>query len=391
MTIEFLDARRVAHRLGHDHRLDPETVPLAVAHRRTLAAPIRARTAVPAVDTSAMDGWAVAGNGPWTLDGTVRMGVAPERPLAAGHALGITTGGAVPVGTTAVLRTERGRAEGQMVTACPDAPVLPAGADIRPAGEDVTCGGVVAAAGTRATPAVIAAAAVAGADQVEVVRRPRVALVLLGDEVVDHGVPAPGQVRDAFGVSLPGIVQDLGMTVSNIAHVPDDRDAVEHALRDADADLIVSTGGTGRGRCDHLVPALDELGAVVVARGIAMRPGHPTVLARRGDGVPVLGLPGNPFAAMLALITVGLPLCAGIVGSPAPAVLRRRTGRPLAGHPTGTRLVAVSDTPDGVVPVPHQGPAMVGGLVGADAIAVVPSAGVGVGGRVDVLALPWCR
>ena len=395
MTTSFADARRAAHRLGCEHHTRTgsatEVVPSDAAHGRVLAAPIRARATVPPTDTSAMDGWAVSGPGPWTLDGAVRMGQGPGCPLPSGSARTITTGGSVPPGATAVLRSECGSVRADVLTQDPDGTPLRPGTDVRHAGEDVHRGDVVAQAGIRVSPAVVAAAAVVGTDEVEVVRAPRVTLVLIGDEVVLHGAPGPGQVRDAFGVSLPTVLEGLGLRVGAVEHLPDDREAVAHAVCTADTDLVVTTGGTGHGGCDHLVPALLATGATVTARGVAVRPGHPTVLARRRDGVPVLGLPGNPLAAMIALTALGLPLVAGLHGSPAPPLLPRSAGRAIAGSPATTRLVAVSDRARGVEPVPHQGPAMVHCLVGADAVAVVPAEGVPAGGTVEVLALPWHR
>lgn len=338
-----------------------------------------------------MDGWVVAGSGPWRLDGSVRMGEAPGNPLMVGTARAITTGGAVPEGATAVLRSERSRVvEDVVVTAGVDM-LLPALADVRRAGEEIQVGDIVVGAGVRVTPAVVAAAAATGTDAVQVIRRPRVALVLLGDEVVQEGIPAPGQVRDAFGVSIPEILRGAGMDVTSVTYVPDDAAAVRDALRQEDVDLVISTGGTGHGHGDHLVSVLDVLGAAVPVRGVAMRPGHPTVLARRADGVLVLGLPGNPLAALAAIVALGLPLIAGLLGSSAPPLLTRVAARPLTGPPSGVRLIAVAETSDGIVPVQRQGPAMTCGLVGADGIAVVDADGVGSGTSADVLSVPWAR
>ncbi|MBI5161973.1 MAG: molybdopterin molybdenumtransferase MoeA, partial [Micrococcales bacterium] len=176
-----------------------------------------------------------------------------------------------------------------------------------------------------------------------------------------------------------------------VEHLGDDRGAVGTALRREQIDLLVSTGGTGHGYGDHLVGALEALGAMVPVRGIGMRPGHPTILAARPDGVPLLGLPGNPFAALAALVALGLPLLAGLVRASAPPVLPRTAAVPMAGTSSGVRLVAVAETPDGLVPVTRQGAAMTCGLAQADALALVEGAGVAAGGPVGVLALPWTR
>ena len=391
MSVSFHDARQVAWEIGSEHSRRHEVLPLRAVMGRTLAEPVHALTSVPATDTSAMDGWAVEGEGPWRIDGSVRMGAVPSRALPRGTGRAITTGGAMPLGTTTVLRSERGRAVEDLVVAGDGSSALRAFTDVRRAGEEVLAGDVVAATGTRMTPAVAAAIATSGSDEVWVVRSPRVALVLLGDEVIQEGVPLPGQVRDALGVSVPEVLRGVGMDVTSVTYATDDASAVRRALSQEGVDVVISTGGTGHGHGDHLVPALLRLNAEVLVRGVSMRPGHPTVLAHREDGVPVLGLPGNPFAGLVALIALGLPLLAGLVGSPPPPMLRRVAARPIGGPPSGARLVAVSECAEGIVPVERQGAAMTCGLVHADSIAVIETPWIDEGASARTLSLPWSR
>ncbi|MBA8989483.1 molybdopterin molybdotransferase [Curtobacterium pusillum] len=388
MTVVLSEAWRMARAAGAAMALRVETVGLAEADGRVLAADVVAATRLPVTDASAMDGWAVAGDGPWQVDGAVRMG-APPGSLAEGSARVITTGGAVPEGATAVLRSERGRVRDGVLTA--DGPTSPAaGADIRAAGDEVRSGSIVAPKGARVTPAVIAAAAATGADAFEVVARPRVAVVLVGDEFVVRGVPGPGQVRDALGIALPDLLRDNGAAVVSVDRVADDLEALREAISGGGVDLVVTAAATGHGACDHLAGALDAASAHVVFRGVGMRPGHPALLARRVDGVPVLGLPGNPFAAVVALTVIGLPLLAGALGAAPPRPRRRVAAEAFTAGTGGVRIVPVCEGDDGVRPV-RQGPSVVSGAVAADHLAFVPDHGVAAGGLLDVVDLPWRR
>ncbi|WIB27886.1 molybdopterin molybdotransferase MoeA [Curtobacterium sp. MCSS17_015] len=388
MTVDLDEALRLVRTAGAAMALPVETVELGDADGRVLAADVVARTRLPVTDTSAMDGWAVAGRGPWHIDGFVRMGEPPGE-LSAGEARVVTTGGAVPTGTTAVLRSERGRARDGVLTDEP-ATVLVPGADVRRAGETVRVGAVVASKGARVTPAVVAASAATGTDAFEVVARPRVAVVLVGDEFVLRGVPAPGQVRDALGIALPDLLRNGGAVVVTVEHVADDPDALRRAIDRGGVDVVFTAAATGHGACDHLLGALEAASAHVVFRGVAMRPGHPTLLARRPDGVPVLGLPGNPFAAIVALTVLGLPLLAEALGTPAPRRRRRVAAEALDPGVGGVRVIPVSEEDDGVRAI-RQGPSVVSGAVHADHLAFVPASGVAADGPLDVVDLPWRR
>ncbi|PYY55894.1 MULTISPECIES: molybdopterin molybdotransferase MoeA [unclassified Curtobacterium] len=380
-------ARAVAYEIGCRRIGAPQTVPLSGALGYTLAAAATAQATVPTTDTSAMDGWVVSGPGPWRLDGTVTMGALPGPPLAPGRARTVTTGGAVPPGAAAVLRAEHGDLHGDRLLGLAGRPASP-GSDIRRAGEEIRVGDLLAPAGTPVTPPVAAAAAVAGLDELTVYPAPRAALVLLGDEVIDSGVPAPGQVRDAFAIALPAILATQGVSITDITRVQDDRDAVRAALTRNDVDVIITTGGTGHGRCDHLVPAVGETGGVIRVRGVDIRPGHPTVLAQLGH-VPVIGLPGNPFAAVAALLTIGSPLIAGLIGQPSPSLQRRVSGQDFSGVTRGTRLVAVREVAGELFAVERQGAAMITGLIDADALAVIEPSGALAGQSVQAIPMPW--
>ncbi|MGD9482733.1 molybdopterin molybdotransferase MoeA [Streptomyces sp. TRM70308] len=369
-------------------------LPLADALGHVLAEPLPALTDLPAFDTSAMDGWAVAGPGPWALDPDdpgVLAGQTPAR-LPDGHAVAIATGARVPQGATAVLRTEHAFAGGGRITA-PATP--PQGADIRPRGQECRAGDLLLPAGTPVTPAVLGLAAAAGYDRLVVTGRPRALVLVLGDELLDAGVPADGRVRDALGPMVGPWLTALGAEVTAVRHVGDGAQALRTALTGADdgdgrPDLVVTTGSTAAGPVDHLRPTLEHIGATLLVDGVAVRPGHPMLLAALPGGGHLVGLPGNPLAAVSALLTLAAPLVRTLAdrapdeGDPAPARLSER----VQGHPRDARLVPVALTGGTARPLRYHGPAMLRGVASADALAVIPPGGAGAGAPVHLLGLP---
>lgn len=348
--------------------LGVETVALDDALGRVLRQPITAAIDIPHYASAAMDGWAVSGPGPWLL----RTGA-----LAAGEAAPIVTGGLLPEGAEAVVRSENARVDGERL-------VLDAHDDrdhIRPSGEEARAGEPLVAIGTRLSPAHLALAAAATADRLAVAVRPRAATVFTGDEVVLDGIPAPGRVRDSFGSTIPAILGMLGASPTASARIGDDRDATIAALDGADAELIVTTGGTGGSHADHVRRALDDLGADYLVRGLDARPGGPTLLARLPNGRLVLGLAGNPLAAMLGLLSLGDVLIAGFTGRVLTPLVTVAVPDTVRRHPQATRLVPVRA---GLDEVRWTGAAMMRGLAAATGILVVPPRG-----DAQVLPLPW--
>ncbi|MET4051502.1 molybdopterin molybdotransferase [Frigoribacterium sp. PvP054] len=364
-----------------------ETVVLGEAAGRTLAREVVSLARVPGSDVSAMDGWAVAGDGPWRLGRSIvagRVGDGVE-PLPPGTARPVTTGAVVPTGTERVLRSEAGHVADGVLTADPD-PRRPS--HVRRAGEEIDHGDVLLAAGTLLTPPRLAVLALGGHDAVPVVVRPTVALAVLGDEVVAEGVPEPGTVRDVFSVPVPRLLGSLGVAETSTTRVPDQLDATVAALDRPDRRLVVTTGGTAHGRTDHVRAALDRLGAELVVDGLAMRPGQPLIVARRG-GTLYLCLPGNPMAAYVGLVVVGTAVVDGLLGRRAapPGVVTLAVD---VAHPRpGVLVQAYRVTEDGAVPTARQSSAMLRGLADAEGLLVVPEGGARAGDVVPALALPW--
>ncbi|MTE19946.1 molybdopterin molybdenumtransferase MoeA [Streptomyces sp. TRM43335] len=437
-------ARAVAARAGAERRPESATVPLAEALGHRLAAPLTALTDLPAFDTSAMDGWAVSGPGPWELDGPedgrhdgspgpsgVLAGHDAPAPLLDGHAVRIATGARVPPGTTAVLRSEYGEVRDRWLRA-PRAPHH--GADIRPRAQECRRDDHLLPAGTAVTPAVLGLAAAAGLDELPVLHRPRAEVLVLGDELLSSGLPEGGRVRDALGPMVGPWLEAVGAEVVATRRLGDDADALLAALAGTTADLVVTTGGTAAGPVDHVHPALHRLGAELLVDGVAVRPGHPMLLARLPGGAHLVGLPGNPLAAISGLLTLAEPLLRssprvpsrtspgavpratpgttppddvshdlpdGVSGGVSGGVPRDpRHGAPVPlptarlldevqGHPRDTRLVPVVHDGRGVRPLRFSGPAMLRGVATAGALAVVPPGGGATGSAVPLLRLPW--
>jgi molybdopterin molybdotransferase len=356
-------------------------VPLEQAAGAVLGADVVARTDLPPADTSAMDGWAVAGPGPWRVRGQLLAGDLAA-PLAPGTAVAIATGAWVPAGADGVLRREHGRVDGDLLEVRPGASGEPS-RDVRRAGRECRAGDVVLPAGTVLTPAAVGLLAAAGADVVPV-RRAAVDVLVLGDELLTSGPAREGRVRDALGPMLAAWLPALGVRLSARRHVPDRPGALEQALAGCTGDLVVTTGSTARGPVDHLHSALATLGARLLVDGVAVRPGHPQLLALLPDGRPLAGLPGNPLAAATAVLTLVEPVIGCLHGATPRAQRYVRLAESVPAGGDATRLVPVRAGR----PVLFAGPAMLRGLAVADGVAVVPPGGAAEGGEVELLPLP---
>ena len=380
-------ARSAAAGLGT--RLATEVVPVADVDGRVIAEDLMARCDLPSFDTSAMDGWAINGPGPWRVVGDALAGGPLPAVLEPGTCVRIATGAVVPDGATAVLRWEEADARDGVVSGA-----VVAGRDIRPRGEECRVGDVVAERGTEATPALVGFCAATGHDEVPVVRRPRVRLLLLGDELQVSGIPQDGRVRDSLGPQLPGWLRRSGAEVVASDQVGDRVDDVVAALRTAvtDADLVITTGGTAAGPRDHVHSAIAAVGGRLVVDRVRVKPGHPMLLASLpapdGRSVPLVGLPGNPHSAIVGLLTLALPVMDAQLGRRRAEATRLPAAEELRAPEGHTRLVA-GVVRDGRFELsPYGGSAMLRGLARSRGFAVVPEGVTPAGGLVEWLRLP---
>ncbi|MEU6573228.1 molybdopterin molybdotransferase MoeA [Streptomyces sp. NPDC046805] len=382
-------AREIAARAARSGaRRAPVTVPLDDALGLVLASPLDALTDLPSFDTSAMDGWAVGGPAPWDVrDQGALAGHAQPEPLTDGEAVRIATGARIPGDTTAVLRSEHGHIDdkGRLH---PTSEVRH-GQDIRPRGQECRTGDQLLPVGTLVTPAVLGLAAAAGYDTVTVIPRPRVEVLVLGDELLTEGLPRDGLIRDALGPMLPSWLRALGAEVIAVRRLGDDAKALHKAVTSSGADLIVTTGGTAAGPVDHVHPTLQRVGAELLVDGVQVRPGHPMLLARLKENQHLVGLPGNPLAAVSGLFTLAEPLLRTLAARPAPEPYTLPLRDEVHGHPHDTRLAPVVLRGDHAVPLHYNGPAMLRGIAAADALAVVPPGGTRQGAEAELIDLPW--
>jgi molybdopterin molybdotransferase len=380
--------RRVVHAV---RVLETEDVLLADALDRVLARDVESPANVPPFDNSAVDGFAVEA-GPHAdlqLIGESRAGHPSERKLRAGAAVRISTGAEIPVGTTAVVPVERARASSGRVRVEASAP----GDNIRRAGEDVRAGDLVLRGGTLIGPAELGVAASIGRDHLPCARRPRVAVLVTGDELAEPGNDlGPGRIYSSNAFALAGLVARSRAAIVSRATVRDSAECTRQALENAlDAvDVICVSGGVSVGPHDHVKPVLRDLGVTERFWGVALRPGKPTWFGSR-NGTLVFGLPGNPVSAMVTFQLFVRPALAALQGAAAEpdrvsAVLDESVPlHPIREQAVRVRLFAEDDgwhaTTTGA-----QGSHMLTSMLGADGLALVaPGEGEAVRGtRVEV-------
>ncbi len=404
-SLDWHTARRVAATARDALPVVPARLDEAVGS--VLAEPLTALSDLPPFPSAAMDGFAVAGNGPWLVaESTHLAGHDEPAALEPGHAIAIATGAVLPAGATAVVRSELAVVEGalhgsRLFTRDPltnladeSSPAPTPGTDIRARGEECAQGDRLVEAGVIVTPGVVGLAAAAGYDTVAVVPPPVVGVFVMGDELLERGLPRPGRVRDALGPLLPPWLAGLGARANPPIRVPDSLDALLAEIDDAQVDVIVTTGSTAAGPVDHLHAALDSLRARWLVDGVAVRPGHPMLMAQLSDGRILIGLPGNPLAAVSGLITLAAPLIAAMRGMDEPIAsgIEAILLDDVTSHPHDTRLVPVSIEPGEVThlarPHLHAGPAMLSGLAQSDGFAVITPGSGQRGTGVQVLPNP---
>jgi molybdopterin molybdotransferase len=388
--------------------LEVEHIPLEDALGRVVAEDTMAQDQLPLFDNSAMDGYALRGHDtqeamrerPLRLRiiGEIPAGRVLDDALKEGGAARIFTGAAVPDGADAVIEQELvSVVDGYLIV---EAPVAP-GTNVRRAGEDVAKGERLLPVGVEIGPAELALLASAGVSPIAVRRRPRVAILATGDELVPPGEPlAPGQIRESNSIYLTAAVTRAGATAIPLGVARDDEDDLRDKLVSAqDADVILSSGGVSVGDYDLVKQILGEQGAVDFWR-VRMRPGKPLAFGRLGD-TSLIGLPGNPVSAAVTFELFARPAIRRMLG--AASVFRPRVEAILDGpdiarsdreHYVRVRLYAQ----EGVLcarPTGDQRSHIITSLRGASAYLVI-AIGEGVvrsGERVPALllndGLPW--
>ncbi|MEA2281761.1 MAG: molybdopterin molybdotransferase [Solirubrobacteraceae bacterium] len=379
--------------------LERETVPIAGAHGRVAADPVRSAVDLPPFDRSAMDGYALRAADTATgralrLAGGVAAGEVATAALEPGTAVRISTGAEIPPGADAVLQSERASERDGTVT--PDGALAP-GTHVRARGEDVHAGDVLAAAGARLTLPRVSALASAGVGIVPVVRRPRVGVLVTGSELLALGAPPePGRIHESNGLMIGLLAAQAGAESSAPATVLDDREATIAAVGGAldGADVLVVSGGVSVGPHDHVRPAFEACGVEEVFWRVQIRPGKPIWFGRRGERL-VFGLPGNPLSTIVCFCMFIAPALRRLGGEAAalPLLERGRLAVPAAASDGRTTFLTarIAAAEDGVLeatPTGRQGSHMTGALGESDGFAVVPDSAGSLPAGAPVALLP---
>lgn len=297
-----------------------ETVPLAMADGRVLAADLLAPLDLPPFANSAVDGYAVRfddlprdGAAAFEVTGRAAAGRPIEGEARAGAALRVFTGAATPDGFDTVFMQE------DVKTGEDGRVVLPPGlsrfANRRPAGEDVAKGALAIRAGTRLRPQEIALAAALGLATLDVRARPRVGVFSTGDELARDGAPLrAGAIYDANRPALLALAARAGAEAIDLGALPDDPARIAPALAQAAerCDLLLTSGGVSMGEEDHVRSAIEASGSLVFWR-VAIKPGRPVAMGLVG-GAPLMGLPGNPAAVFVTFFALARPMIAALAG-----------------------------------------------------------------------------
>ncbi len=385
------------------HPLPPVRLALTEAGGRVLAEEVRSPRDLPSSDISMMDGYALraadaqAGLPPLSVVHEIAAGdPPPARALASGEAARIFTGAPLPQGADCVVMQEHcTRAEGRVSVEPEHAPR--AGQHIRRRGDEVRGGAPVLGKGRELGPAELSLLAACGAVQPLVSARPRVAILVTGDELVPAGVePAPGQLSESNSLSMAQLVRECGGEPVLLGIARDRVDEIASRLRDADAHVLLTTGGASVGDHDHAQESLERIGGALVFHTVAIRPGKPVLFGVASNGRLLFGLPGNPAAATLAFELFVRPALRRLQGHPRPdrvPVRAELRGNALARLPTLTffprGVLALDGSRLTFTPGGQQSSMQIGSFAGANAVAMLaPGSGkVEPGQELDALLL----
>jgi molybdopterin molybdotransferase len=329
MSVEAARARMLAHAAP----LGAEETPLASCLGRVLAVDIRSVRDQPPFAASAMDGWAViAADTPGALKivGESAAGHGHAGKLKPGEAVRVFTGAAIPGGADAVIIQEAAEREGEAVAV----PAAEVGRHIRPVGQDFRAGQVLLTAGMRLDAWRLALAAAAGQARLSVFRRPSVAVLATGEEIVAPGAPiGPFQIYNSGTSALCALIAGWGGEAIALPSVGDDEEAIAATVAGAVGDLVVTIGGASVGDHDLVKPALAALGLKLEVESVALRPGKPTWFGLLADGRRVLGLPGNPASALVCAELFLRPALTAMQGAdPALPLFAARAGKALSAN-----------------------------------------------------------
>jgi molybdopterin molybdotransferase len=400
MRIPVDEARQRIVALARSRRVAIDEVPLDRALDRVIALDVVAPHAIPPFANSAMDGYALRGadlprdgEKRFRITGAMLAGADDAIDIDADECVRITTGAPLPRGADTVVVKENVRVDGGFAAIGPGEK---AGANVRPAGEELADGELAVSAGEILNAARLGVIASCGLARIPVARRPRVALFATGDELVAPDKPLGfGQIRDSNRFSIGGLLEGLGIVAQPSAHLRDDVPVLREALAAAAAvsDVVITCGGVSAGEADHIPRLVAELGRIHFWK-VRMKPGMPFLCGEIGKAL-VFGLPGNPLSSLAtfrALVEPGLFAMQGAATEP--VRWRARLVAPFAkSHDRTTFLCAFVDCDEEgrlrARLLDRQGSGMLRGVADANALVVVEDdvRQIAAGDVVDVLPL----
>lgn len=357
--------------------LGSEEMPAEAAAGRYLAEALAAARTQPPADLSAMDGYAVRADelaGPWRVVGESAAGHPFAGVLGKGEAARISTGAIMPEGAGAILLQENAAREGDDLRLSGADQATPR--HIRRKGFDFATGDALLGAGGALGAAQIALAIAAGHGSVPVGQMPHIAILDSGDELAaDPMQAAEHQIPASNGPMLAAMAAPLASKVSRIGPVVDRMEALAEALAKAEsADLVVTSGGASVGDHDLIRPALEAWGAEISFWRVAIKPGKPLLVARRGAQI-VLGLPGNPVSAYVTAFLFMLPLLRRMAGSasPLPDAIPMRLSAPCPGTGPRAEFFRAIATGCDVMPISQRDSSALASLAAANALIARPA------------------
>ena len=364
---------------------DVETVPLAQADTRVLAHDLTASMALPPFTNSAVDGYAVrfadvvmAADAPIAVADRVMAGGSPKKSVPPGRAVRIFTGAPMPDWSDTVFMQEDVQVDADGHVHFPTG--LRRGANVRPIGEDIPAGSVVLPRGRRLRPQDVAVCAALGLTELEVRRSVRVAVFSTGDEIVSPGsARGPSQLFNSNRFMLAAMLRRLGCSVSDLGILADDPILISDALRQAAAgqDFILASGGVSTGEADHVKAGVESAGKLAFWR-VAIKPGRPIAMGSI-NGVPFMGLPGNPVASFVTFVYLAraaVLALAGAVSEPFTAMPVRAafTYRKKAGRREYARakILRAADGALEAVKFPSEGAGLLSSLIETEGLVELP-------------------
>jgi molybdopterin molybdotransferase len=381
----WYQARQVAYDSA-PHKLIEE-IDLKFAVGRTLAQDIKTLHPLPPFNTCMMDGYAVRGDGPWKIVGQVLAGQ-NKTEIEAGEALAIATGAPAPDSADFVIKHEDVDIINDNVVLKKAIQLNPR-QHIRPIGDEGAENELIISAGTRINPAALGLAASCGWDKLKVFQVPVVDFIVSGDELLAEGLPKDGKIRDSLSMQIPSWIQAVDAAVGKSNRVKDELAETVSTINKCQADLILTTGGTAAGNVDFIHQALKQCGFELMIDAVAVRPGHPMFLAKNTKGQFLVGLPGNPLAAMVGFVTLAQPIVEKLLGRSLTQLTKAKLVASAHTSKNEMRLFPVSVKNNQVSPQAYWGSMMLRGLAASTHFAIIEANKGKAGDEVALLPVPW--